>query len=182
MAKRNAADNDLRVSRIGSFDAQTLDGVSNVLIDCTAGGASVGFMNPLSRNEARAFWQAQSNDLASGVRSMFVAFLGDRIVGTVQLIPATMPNQPHRADIAKMLVHRDARRRGVGGSLMNAAEEEARRLGKSVLVLDTASDDARRLYERHGWVRVGDVPDFALWPDGGLVETTFYYKHLKPTV
>lgn len=152
--------------------------MADVLIDCTVGGASVGFMNPLSADEARAFWRDQATMLEDGGRMLFVARLGDRIVGTAQVVPANMPNQPHRADISKMLVHRAARRQGLGGKLMTAAEDYARSIDRTVLVLDTASDDAERLYQRHGWTLVGVVPDFALWPDGGLTSTRFYYKRL----
>ncbi|MEO1695007.1 MAG: GNAT family N-acetyltransferase [Pseudomonadota bacterium] len=170
---------EVTIERLQELDPETVQGLADVLIDCTIGGASVGFMNPLDRAQAEAFWQAQADDIASGARAVCVARRDGRVVGTGQLVLAPMPNQPHRADIAKMLVLRSERGRGIGGAVLAAVEAEARARGRDVLVLDTASDDARRLYERNGWVRVGDVPDFALWPDGGRVATTFYYKLLS---
>ena len=101
------------------------------------------------------------------------------IIGTVQVIVSAPENQPHRGEISKMLVHRQARRRGVGEALMRAAEAAARDAGKSLLVLDTASDSAERLYDRLGWHRVGMIPGYALWPDGGLVDTIVFYKEVE---
>jgi GNAT superfamily N-acetyltransferase len=99
-------------------------------------------------------------------------------VGTAQVILAQPENQPHRGDLAKMLVHRRARRRGIGEALLVAAERSAREAGKTLLVLDTASDDAERLYARGGWQRCGVIPDYARWPGGGPCPTTFFYKFL----
>ncbi len=104
----------------------------------------------------------------------------DRVLGTVQVVLSAPENQPHRGEITKMLVHRTARRRGVAEALMAAAEDAACNAGKTLLVLDTASDAANRLYLRRGWQRVGVIPGYALWPDGGPVDTTVYYKELKP--
>ena len=103
---------------------------------------------------------------------------GDGILGTVQLVTAQPENQPHRADVSKMLVHRRARRRGVGEALMRAVEDAAIRAGKTLLVLDTASDAAERLYERCGWIRVGTIPGYALLPDGQPCDTVYFYKRL----
>jgi GNAT superfamily N-acetyltransferase len=155
--------------------------LADILIDCVAGGASVSFMLPLSRARAEAFWRGVAEGVASGDRVLLVAEdAAGVLVGTVQVVWAPQENQPHRADVAKMLVRRDARRLGLGARLMQAAEQAAEQAGKTVLVLDTVTDsDAARLYERLGWVRVGDVPDYALWPAGGLVGTTFYYRHLS---
>ena len=101
------------------------------------------------------------------------------IVGTVQLLLAQPENQPHRADLAKMIVHRRARRRGIGAALMMAAEEVARECGKTLLVLDTwTGSDAERLYARLGWIRVGEIPGYALMARGGLRGTTVYYREL----
>lgn len=154
--------------------------LADVLIDCVAGGASVSFMAPLSREKAVAFWRGVADGVASGARALLVAEDGptETVVGTVQVILDQPENQPHRADIAKMLVHRRARRRGIGAMLMRAAEDAARAAGKTLLVLDTASGDAERLYQRSGWIRVGVVPGYALWPEGGRCATTFYYKEL----
>lgn len=150
----------------------------DVLIDCVHGGASVSFMAPLNDRKAQDFWRGVADGVARGDRVLLVAEdEAQGIIGTVQVVFAQPENQPHRADIAKMLVHRRARRRGVGGLLMQAGEAVARAAGKTVLVLDTATgSDAERLYQRMGWNRVGVVPDYALWPDGRLCSTTYYYK------
>src|SRR5579862_494082 len=135
-------------------------------------------MRPLSLAKATAFWQRTADDVARGARALLVAEDDAGIVGTVHLILEQPENQPHRADISKLLVHRRARRQGVGAALMRAAEEVAHECGKSLLVLDTASGDAERLYQRLGWVLVGTVPDYALWPDGGRCGTSFYYRNV----
>ena len=150
-----------------------------VLIDCVEGGASVSFMHPLSLPKALAFWRRVASDVDSGARALLVAEDTTSIVGTVQVVLDQPENQPHRADISKMLVHRRARRRGVGAALMRAAEDVARQSGKSLLVLDTASGDAERLYVRLGWNLTGLIPDYALWPYGGLCSTSFYYRKLE---
>ncbi|MBP0592311.1 GNAT family N-acetyltransferase [Paraburkholderia sp. LEh10] len=171
----------IRVRRVAAQDAAAcVDGLADVLIDCVAGGASVSFMWPLARDKAVAFWKMVAHGVERGERALLVAEDADgRIVGTVQLVLAQSDNQPHRADLAKMLVHRGARRRGVAQQLMAAADDAARDEGKTVLVLDTVTGgDAERLYEREGWQRVGDVPKYALMPDGSLCGTTFYYKQL----
>jgi len=155
--------------------------LADVLIDCVEGGASVGFMAPLTRERARAFWLGIADGVARGARTLLVAesVATGNIVGTVQLVLRQPENQPHRADVAKMLVRRAARRRGVGERLMQRTEEAARAAGKTLLVLDTVTGgDAARLYTRLGWVKVGDVPGFALWPDGRPCATTYYYKQL----
>lgn len=151
--------------------------LAEVLCDCVAGGASVSFMADLTFDGALDFWR---NELAgTDGRAVIVAEDEQGICGVVQVIPAWPPNQPHRADISKMLVHRRARRRGLAARLLAAAEVEARGMGRTVLVLDTVTGgDAERLYARSGWTRVGVVPDFALMPDGALCATTFFYKAL----
>jgi GNAT superfamily N-acetyltransferase len=154
--------------------------LSDVLIDCVEGGASVSFMLPIARATAVAFWQGVAAGVARGERILVVAEdIAENIVGTVQVIFAHAENQPHRADVAKMLVHRRARRHGVGAALLAAAESAALRAGKTVLVLDTASGDAERLYARLGWQRCGVIPDYALLPGGGFCDTTFFYRALK---
>jgi GNAT superfamily N-acetyltransferase len=154
--------------------------LAEVLIDCVAGGASVSFMAPMTHEKALTYWTDVAESAARGERVVIAALdVSERIVGTAQVIWATPENQPHRADVAKMLVHRDARRRGAGALLLGAAEEAARAAGKALLVLDTASEDAARLYERGGWQKVGVIPDYALWPEGGLCATTVYYKQLQ---
>ena len=169
------------VRRVGANEASAcVDALADVLIDCVEGGASVSFMSPLSRDKAQAFWRNVAEGVAHGERALLIAEDDTgAIVGTVQLILAQPENQPHRADVAKMLVHRRARRQGVAQRLMAAVEAVARTERKTVLVLDTVTGgDAERLYTRAGWQRVGVVPNYALMPDGAFCGTTFYCKQL----
>jgi GNAT superfamily N-acetyltransferase len=171
--------NDVTVRRLGAEDARAcIDQLSDVLLDCVEGGASVSFMQPMARETATLFWQGVFDAVARGERTLLVAGDAHGIAGTVQLITDMPENQPHRADVAKLLVHRRARGAGIGRRLMLAVEDAARGQGRRVLVLDTASETAERLYERLGWQRVGVVPDYALLPDGALCATTFFYKHV----
>jgi GNAT superfamily N-acetyltransferase len=169
---------DVSVRRLSTVSGADLDGLADVLVDCVEGGASVSFMAPLTRRRARAFWAGIADDVARGDRALIVADDESGVVGTVQLALALPENQPHRADLVKILVHRRARRRGVGEALLRAAEETARDLGRTLLVLDTASAEAERLYVRAGWERVGAIPDYALLPQGGLADTVVYYRRL----
>ena len=157
--------------------------LAEVLIDCVQGGASVSFMLPLEQQRAEDFWTATLESAQRGERIVFVAEErgSNAVVGTVQVILTAPENQPHRGEIAKMLVHRRARRRGVADALMRAAESAALAAGKSLLVLDTSSGDAERVYLRLGWQRVGIIPSYAMWPNGGFVDTTVFYKHLTAT-
>jgi GNAT superfamily N-acetyltransferase len=164
--------------RLHALDDAQIDALADVLIDCVEGGASVSFMHPLPRDRAVAFWRRVAHDVAAGGRALLVAEDVRGVCGTVQLVLHQPENQPHRADLSKLLVHRRARRQGLGAALMRAAETMARECGKTLLVLDTASDEAERVYERLGWVRVGVIPGFALLPHGGLCGTTFYYRDL----
>ncbi len=165
--------------RLHALDEEQIEGLADVLIDCVEGGASVSFMHPLTRDRAVAFWRWVAQDVAAGERAVLVAEDAQGLCGTVQLVLSQPENQPHRADLAKMLVHRRARRRGLGEALMRAAEATARECGKTLLVLDAVTGgDAARLYERLGWVRVGDIPGYALYPQGGLCGTTYYYRNL----
>lgn len=166
------------VRRLTSLDETQLEQLADVLVDCVEGGASIGFMHPLTRERALAFWRQVAAGVAAGNRVILVAEDDGGICGTVQVVFAQPENQPHRADISKMLVHRRARRRGLGEALMRAAETAALDSGKTLLVLDTASDDASRVYERLGWIRLGIVPRFALMPEGGFCDTIFYYRDL----
>jgi len=150
-----------------------------LLCDCVKGGASVSFMLPLAHETALAFWQGVAASVGRGERTLIVAEDSQGVVGTVQLITAMPDNQPHRADVAKLLVRRRARGAGVGQRLMEAVEQAASQQGRHVLVLDTANAAAERLYQRLGWQRVGSVPDYAYLPDGGLCATTFFYKRLS---
>jgi GNAT superfamily N-acetyltransferase len=158
-----------------------IDGLSDVLIDCVEGGSSVGFMLPMPRAKAEAFWHNTSASVAHGERVLLVAEdTAGAIVGTVQVILNQPENQPHRGDIAKMLVHRRRRRQGVGAALLAAAERSAVSAGKTLLVLDTVTgSDAERMYARQGWQRCGEIPNYALWPDGRFCATTIYFKFLS---
>ena len=172
--------NDIRVRSLDAIGERELRDLSDVLIDCVEGGAGVSFLLPMTRAKAAAFWRGAAASLARGERLVVVAEdAAGAIVGTVQIIWAEPENQPHRADLAKMLVHRRARRRGVGAALLAAAEQGARAAGKTLLVLDTASDDAERLYVRQGWQPCGQIPNYALWPDGTPSATTIYFKLLR---
>ncbi|WP_425614311.1 N-acetyltransferase family protein [Anatilimnocola sp. NA78] len=170
------------IRRLTEVTHEQIEQLTDVLLDCVDGGASVSFMQPLTRERARLFWQKVAQGVASSDRVLLVATDEQGICGTVQLIFDLPDNQPHRADLAKMLVHRRARRQGLGAALMRTAEAAAVECGKSLLVLDAVTGgDASRLYERLGWVRVGDIPRFALFPQGGFCSTTYYYRDLQPT-
>ncbi|PYP79805.1 MAG: GNAT family N-acetyltransferase [Gemmatimonadetes bacterium] len=165
--------------RLHAVSDAELDGLSRVLIDCVEGGSSVSFMHPLTRERADAFWRDVADDVAVGARALLVAEDDDGICGTVQLVLAMPENQPHRAELVKMLVHRRARRRGLGAALMQAAESMALDCGRTLLVLDAVTGDAgERLYTRLGWIRVGVIPRFALMPNGDFCSTTFFYRDL----
>ncbi|MFL5560635.1 MAG: GNAT family N-acetyltransferase [Gemmatimonadaceae bacterium] len=156
--------------------------LAELLIDCVEGGASVSFMPPMTMEKATHFWQVAADGVARGERVLLVAEDEDtRVVGTVQLVLAMPENQPHRADLAKMLVHRRARRKGVAERLLQAAESAARDEQRTLVVLDAVTGgDAARLYARNGWQRVGDIPNFALMPDGSFCSTTYFYKAIAP--
>ena len=168
----------VEIRRLGAAELRAqLDGLAAVLVDCVAGGASVGYMAPFSHEDARDAFEAWAVEVEHGRRLLLAAFAGDELVGTVQVVFAVPPNQPHRADIAKLLVHRAARRRGIAERLMEQAEAEARAEGKTLLVLDAVSwDAAARLYERMGWTTVGVIPNYALYPDGRPCDTTYFWK------
>ena len=169
----------IRIRRLHTIGEREIQGLSDVLIDCVEGGASVSFMLPMTRAKAETFWRSAAAGVARGERVVLSAEDETGIVGTVQIILAQPENQPHRGDLAKMLVHRRARRRGIGEALLVAAERSARDAGKTLLVLDTASDDAERLYARQGWQRCGIIPNYALLPDGRPCATTYFFKSLR---
>lgn len=164
-----------QLHQLSPTDQQAL---AALLVDVVHGGASVGFMQPLSPERAQVFWSRISAEVARGHRALWVVREGPGIVGTVQLVLDQPDNQPHRADISKLLVHRRARRQGLGDALMRAAQAQALEQGKTLLVLDTASPDAERLYTRLGWQICGVIPGYALLPDGSLCDTTYYYLPL----
>jgi GNAT superfamily N-acetyltransferase len=156
-----------------------IEQLASVLVDCVEGGASVSFMSPFSHGEALAFFRKVATSVAAGDTVLLAARLAGKIIGTVQLGLDTPPNQPHRADIRKLLVHRAARGHGVGAALMAQAEEEARRRGRWLLVLDTVpGENGHRLYLREGWTQTGIVPDYALFPDGRQCDTAIMWKRL----
>jgi GNAT superfamily N-acetyltransferase len=158
---------------------ERLDALAAVLADCVAGGASVGYMAPFSHEEAREVFEVYARDAEEGRRIILGAFLDGNLVGTAQLVLAVPPNQPHRAEVARVLVHRSARRRGIANRLMEQLEQEARAEGRTLLVLDAVTGgDAARLYERLGWNTVGVIPDYALYPDGRPCDTTVFWKTL----
>lgn len=169
------------IRRVTGADEDLIAGLAEVLVDCVDGGASVSFMHPLSHERAADFWRTVVDDVVRGRRALLVAEDAVGVVGTVQLVLDLPENQPHRADVAKMLVHHRARRRGLGAALMREAEVVARSCGRTLLVLDTVTGgDADRLYQRLGWQRCGVIPDFALWPRGGLCDTTVFCRSLGP--
>ena len=169
------------VRRVGAGEgAACVEALADLLIDAVEGGAGVSFMLPLAREKALAFWRGVIDGVARGERVLLVAEDRDLgVVGTVQLVLKLPENQGHRADVAKMLGHSKARRRGIARRLMDALDEAARAHGKTLLVLDTVTgSDAERLYARTGWQRVGVIPAFALTPTGELCDATFFYKQL----
>jgi GNAT superfamily N-acetyltransferase len=167
-----------KLRRLLAVDDTQIRQLAEVLLDCVDGGASVSFMQPMSMEKAVAFWRGVGDGVARGERALLVAEDDAGIVGTVQLVLAQPENQPHRADVAKLLVHRRARRQGLAARLMQAVEPVARECGKSLLVLDTASDEAERVYRKLGWQVCGVIPDYALLPQGGLCATTYMYRAL----
>ena len=168
------------VSLAAPIADSALDQLADVLVDCVAGGASVSFMSPFSHDSALGFFRKVAGSVAAGDTALLATRLDGKIVGTVQLGLDTPPNQPHRADIKKMLVHRSARGRGIGAALMAAVEEEAHRRGRWLLVLDTVpGENGHRLYLRAGWTQTGLVPDYALFPDGRLCDTAIMWKRLE---
>ena len=170
----------VEIRRLGAREVRAqLDALAAVLHDCVAGGASVGYMWPFSHEDARAAFDAWAADVEQERRLILAAFAGGALVGTVQVVLAVPPNQPHRGEIAKLLVHRSARGRGVARLLMDRAEAEARAEGRTLLVLDAVTGGAAaRLYARIGWTTVGVIPDYALYPDGRPCDTTVFWKAL----
>ena len=156
-----------------------LDDLCDVLADCINGGASLGFMQPFAPEDAHPYWLDVQKAVGLGHTILAVAEMEGRTVGAVQVGLAQKPNQPHRGDLMKLLVHRSARGLGLSRKLMEAVEKEAARLGRTLLVLDTATgSEAEAIYPRFGWERVGVIPDYALWPEGGFCDSTFFYKRI----
>jgi GNAT superfamily N-acetyltransferase len=168
------------VERVGAQDAAKLvSALADLLIDAVEGGASVNFLTPLERTEAEAFWRRVALGVERSDRLLLGAFEGGALVGTAQLVLATQPNQQHRAEVAKVLVLQRARRRGIARRLLSALEEEARARGRTLLTLDTMVGSAsEKLYASFGYVRVGAIPDYALWPNGTPGAASIFYKQL----
>lgn len=162
--------------------AETLDQIpalTEVLADCIADNASVGFMPPFTQSEGEAFWRGVAAAVGRGEVLLYGAFVDGRLVGTVQVGFALKPNQPHRGDLMKLLVHRAARGKGLSTALMAAAETGAAAAGRTLLVLDTAKGElAESIYQKLGWTRSGEIPDYALYPDGRFCDTVIFYKRL----
>jgi ribosomal protein S18 acetylase RimI-like enzyme len=173
-----SAAEEIVIRRLASDEIhEQLDSLAGVLVDCVAGGASVSYLAPFSQENSREVFTAVAAEVEQGRRLLLAAYAHGDLVGTVQVILALPPNQPHRGEIAKLLVHRSARRRGIAQRLMEHAEAEARAEGKTLLVLDTVTgDNAERLYERLGWTKVGVIPGYALYPDGRPCDTTIFWK------
>lgn len=163
----------------GEETLAALSELCDILSDCVNGGASVGFMLPFSSADAVAYWQKVARSIDNGDIVHMVAELDGKTVGTVQVGLADKPNQPHRGDLMKLLVHRSARGLGLSRRLMDHAETEAAGRGRTLLVLDTATgSEAEAIYPRFGWERVGVIPDYALFPDGRYCHTTIFYKRI----
>jgi GNAT superfamily N-acetyltransferase len=158
---------------------QSVGALADVLLDCVEGGASVSFMESLSKTDAESFFEKVVDGVERGDRILLAAFIDSKLVGTVQILIAMPPNQPHRADVAKLLVVRSVRGQGIGARLMEYAEEVSRGAGKTLLVLDTASGgSAERLYLQMGWTRAGVIPKYAMYPDGTWCDTVIFWKQL----
>ncbi|MCF4135829.1 GNAT family N-acetyltransferase [Streptomyces sp. Tue 6430] len=155
--------------------------LADLLVDTVHGGASVGFLAPLDHAEALAWWQGRAAGVAAGRLAVWAALDGDRVTGTVTLALPDKPNSRHRAELVKLMVHQEARGRGLGRRLLATAEEAAAAAGITLLHLDTETGSpAEHLYRTGGWTRAGVIPDYAADPSGVLRPTTLYYKHLTP--
>jgi len=169
---------DFRIAPLNSSPAICAV-LGEILVETVASGGSVSFMHPLAPETAESFWQDSLASADRNERVVLGAFDGDRLIGTVTLLLQLPPNQPHRAEIAKMMTRVSHRGRGVAKALMRAAERIAIERGRTLLVLDTAEEDgASELYERIGCRLTGVIPDYALKPRGGLTGTMVYWKRL----
>lgn len=170
--------NAITIESVDAVTAEVVRELAHLLVDAVGGGASISFMSDLTLDQAADWWTKTLTTSPS--RAVILAARDEQgIVGTVQLQPAWPPNQPHRADVAKLIVHRRGRRRGIARALMQELERHAREQGFTLLLLDTCKDSAaERLYSSLGWIRVGEVPHFALNPDGSSCDTVFFYKQL----
>jgi GNAT superfamily N-acetyltransferase len=157
--------------------------VAELLVDAVRSGASVGFLPPFTAVDAERWWRTLTDDVSMGRVLVLVMRVDGRALGTAQLRLAQLPNARHRAEVAKVLVHSSARRRGYGRMLMEAVETAARNAGRRLLILDTLTGSAAEpLYARLGWTRAAEIPAYAQIPDGRLASTTIFYKDLQPRV
>jgi GNAT superfamily N-acetyltransferase len=179
MMKPEAATATIRRLDAAETSAHKHD-LADILLDCVAGGASVSFMANMTRSEALDFWARVQNGVSTGEHILLVAEAEGELLGTVQVVASGIPNQPHRSDLSKMLVHRKGRGKGLGAALLKAAEAHSRAAGWWLMVLDTVTESAgERLYARGGWTPIGIIPNFALWPNGTLCATKYFYKDLR---
>jgi GNAT superfamily N-acetyltransferase len=169
--------NEIAIDSVDVTTDDVVEQLAAVLLDAVQSGAGVSFMSELTPDQATEWWRQTIG--ASGRAVVLVARDAEGIVGTVQLQPSWAPNQPHRADVAKLIVHRRGRGRGVARALMQELERRARERNLTLLLLDTCKGSvAEQLYTSLGWVRVGEVPRFALNPDGSWCDTVFFFKQL----
>ncbi|MEU3336930.1 GNAT family N-acetyltransferase [Streptomyces sp. NPDC006668] len=170
----------MRVERLDVTELHArVEELADLLVDTVDGGASIGFLAPLDRAQALAWWKERVAGVAAGRLAVWAARDGGRTLGTVSLAFPDKPNSRHRAELVKLMVHRDARGRGLGRTLLTTAESAAAAEGVTLLHLDTETDSlAERLYDTAGWTRVGAIPDYAATPDGVLRPTSIYYKRL----
>lgn len=180
MAVDNETSPMIEIRQLNEFEALPYPAaLAELLMDCVDGGASVGFMTPLPRATAESFFAKAIEGVRLGERILLAAFVDSQLVGTVQIVTATPPNQPHRADVAKLLVLRSARGQGVAARLMEQVEVVSRVAGKTLLVLDTVTGSlAEKLYLRLGWTAAGVIPRYAMFPDGTWCDTTIFWKRL----
>lgn len=172
----------VEIAALDAAEARAAVGeLARVLADCVDGNASVNFMPPFGQSDAEDFFSGVAADVAKGKTVLLAARVDGRIEGTVQLGLDTPPNQPHRCDVKKLLVHRGARKAGIAAALMREIEKVARARGRRLLVLDTVRGSAgERLYTRLGWQRAGVIPDYALFPDGTFCDTVVFWKKVEP--
>ncbi|KND44590.1 GNAT family N-acetyltransferase [Streptomyces stelliscabiei] len=172
------------ISRLtGRQPLSLVEGLADLLVDTVRGGASVGFLAPLDRAAALAWWTERVETVRSGGQAVWVARDGDRVLGTVGLLFPDRPNSRHRAELVKLMVHRDGRGRGLGRALLSTAERAAAEAGVTLLHLDTETGSpAERLYDGTGWTRIGQIPDYAADPHGTLRPTSVYYKRVGADV
>lgn len=161
---------------VGAELESRLSALAAIMASCVDCGASIGFLRPMDMKLAQEFWRGVAQSEARGERLVFGAFDDEKLLGSVQLVLAQMPNQPHRADISKLIVEPAARRQGLARGLMEMAEASAAKIGRRLLTLDTATEDAASLYRALGYQFSGRIPDYALSPDGVLEATEIYYK------